>query len=74
VDKSVVANIPKADLHRHAETYAHLDRLIAARNDQPPYDWHEWIKGLAELPPGMARLERLNGDLNTTELNTRAVG
>ena len=50
---------PKADLHRHAETSAHLDRLLAERNDLPPYDWEISMKSLAELPPGMPRIERL---------------
>ena len=32
------------------------------------------MKRLAELPPGMPRLARLNGDLDTAELNDLAVG
>ena len=65
---------PKADLHRHAETYAHLDRLLAERDDRPPYDWESSLESLAELPPGMPRLIRLNGGLDTAELNALAVG
>ena len=65
--------LAKADLHLHAETYAHLDRLIATRDNRPPYYWKDSIKRLAELPPGMPRLERLNGDLDTTELDGLAV-
>ena len=65
--------IPKADLHLHAETYAHLDRLIATRDDRPPYDWKDSIKRMAELPPGMARLDQLDGDLDTTDLHPLAV-
>ncbi len=65
--------VPKADIHRHAETYAHLDRLIAARDGRPPYDWEGSVERLAELPPGMPRLARLNGDLDTAALHPIAV-
>ena len=66
--------IPKADLHRHAETFAHLDRLLAERDGRPAYDWEISIKSLSELPPRIPRIERLNGDLDTAELNALAVG
>ena len=65
--------LPKADIHRHAETVAHLDRLIAARDDRGPYDWNASVERLAELPPGMPRLARLNGDLDTAALHPLAV-
>ena len=65
--------VPKADIHRHAETFAHLDRLFAARDGRPPYDWNASIERLAELPPGMPRLARLNGDLDTAALHPIAV-
>ena len=65
--------LPKADLHLHAETLAHLDRLIAARDNRPPYDWRDSIRRLSELPPGIPRLERLNGDLDTVELHPLAL-
>ena len=64
---------PKADLHRHAESVAHLDRLMARREGRRPYNWEESVERLAELPPGMPRLERLNGDLDTTALLPIAV-
>ena len=70
---AALRKIPKADLHRHAETYAHLDRLIARLNNRPPHDWESWIEHLAELPPGMPRLNRLNGDLDTVALHALAV-
>lgn len=69
-----LGRLPKADLHRHAETYAHLDRLLAERDDHPPYDWESSLESLAELPPGMPRVRRLNGDLDTAQLNALAVG
>lgn len=65
--------VPKADLHRHAETYANLDRLIARRDNRPPYDWQGSIKRMAELPPGVPRIERFNGDLDTAELDPLAL-
>ena len=65
--------VPKTDLHRHAETFAHLDRLIAARDGRTPYAWRDSVERLAELPPGMPRLARLNGDLDTAALHALAV-
>ena len=65
--------LPKADIHRHAETGAHLDRLFAARDGRPPYDWKDAVERLAELPPGMPRLARLDGDLDMAALRPVAV-
>ena len=70
---AALREIPKADLHRHAETYAQLDRLIARLNGRPAHDWKGSIERLAELPPGMPRLSRLNGDLDTVALHALAV-
>ena len=70
---AALREIPKADLHRHAETYAQLDRLIARLNSRPAHDWKGSIERLAELPPGMPRLNRLNGDLDTVALHALAV-
>ncbi len=66
-------NIPKVDIHRHAETGAHLDRLFAARDKGTPYDWNASIERLAELPAGMPRLARLDGDLDMAALRPIAV-
>ena len=66
-------DIPKVDIHRHAETGAHLDRLFAARDNRPPYDWKDAVEHLAELPPGMPRLARLDGDLDMAALRPVAV-
>lgn len=66
-------NTPKVDIHRHAETGAHLDRLFAARDGRPPYDWKDAVERLAELPPGMPRLARLDGDLDMAALRPVAV-
>ncbi len=68
-----IEGIPKTDLHRHAETGAHLDRLFAARDGRPPYDWKNAVERLVELPPGMPRLARLDGDLDMAALRPIAV-
>ncbi len=55
-----IAALPKADLHIHAEADARLDRLIARRQGQQPYDWCDWAGRLRrETPPGMPRLVRM---------------
>ena len=69
---AAIRKIPKADLHRHAETYAQLDRLISRLNNQPAHDWESSIERLSELPPGMPRLTRLNGDLDTVAMHALA--
>ncbi len=52
-----IDDIPKVDLHMHAETLARLDRLVSSRNGVPPHDWAKDVTALAYLPPGMPRLE-----------------
>ena len=68
-----IRELPKVDIHRHAETGAHLDRLFAARDGRPPYDWKGAVERLAELAPGMPRLARLDGDLDMAALRPIAV-
>jgi hypothetical protein len=59
----VVAALPKADLHVHAEASARMDRVLARREGRPAHNWRrEAARLVAEVPPGMARLARLNGD------------
>lgn len=58
------ADLPKADLHRHAESAACLDRVLAHRDGHEPYDWDRWIERLAELPPGIPRLLEMGGELD----------
>ena len=67
-------DIPKVDIHRHAETGAHLDRLFAARDGRPPYDWKDAVERLAELPPGMPRLALRTKDLPAMYEDLRAKG
>ena len=69
---SALREIPKADLHRHAETFAQLDRLLAKLDERPPYDWRRSMELLAGLPPGVTRINRLNGELDTSELHRLA--
>ena len=52
-------DIPKSELHMHAETRARLDRLIARRTNGPAHDWEGWMNRLAAWPAGMPRLEQL---------------
>lgn len=56
---------PKIDLHLHSESAARIDRLYAAREGRPPYDWGGWTDSLAGYPSGDARLARMNGHLDT---------
>ncbi|HSH81212.1 MAG TPA: hypothetical protein VLA19_21985 [Herpetosiphonaceae bacterium] len=39
-----VIPLPKADSHIHAEADARLDRVLARRRCQLPYDWRTWAK------------------------------
>jgi adenosine deaminase len=53
----VVAALPKADLHLHAEADPRIERVLARRAGREPYDWRSWARRLlVETPPGMARL------------------
>lgn len=62
----LVAALPKADLHLHAGSAARVDKLMAAREGRSPHDWRaETRRLLDEVPPGIARLNRLNGGLDT---------
>ncbi|HZE37263.1 MAG TPA: hypothetical protein VE172_00475 [Stackebrandtia sp.] len=51
----------KADLHMHQEWSPRLDRVLARRHGRRPFDWKTWRRALiAEVPPGLARLQRLS--------------
>ena len=53
-----VAQLPKADLHLHAETDGRVERILARREGRPAFDWVTWATHLQrETPPGFARLE-----------------
>jgi len=53
-----VAQLPKADLHLHAETDGRVERILARREGRSAFDWVTWAKKLQhETPPGFARLE-----------------
>ena len=49
----------------HAETAARLDRLASERNNEPAHDWAKEVRGLAHLPPGMARLKQVFSALSS---------
>lgn len=63
------AQLPRTDLHVHAESAPHLDRVLAAREGRAPYDWIALRAELRELPPGMPRLEQMNGTLDAERLD-----
>jgi adenosine deaminase len=53
-----VAQLPKADLHLHAETDGRVERILARREGRSAFDWVTWATHLQrETPPGFARLE-----------------
>ena len=54
---SSIASLPKADLHRHQEEVARLERIVARRQGRRPYNWRQRARHLlAEVPLGMRRL------------------
>jgi adenosine deaminase len=56
-----VAALPKADLHLHQEQTPRLDRVLAARERRPAYDWRAWAERLmADRPAGMPRFAALS--------------
>jgi adenosine deaminase len=53
-----IAQLPKADLHLHAETDGRVERILARREGRSAFDWVTWGRHLQrETPPGFARLE-----------------
>jgi adenosine deaminase len=53
----LVAALPKADLHIHAEADVRIERVLARRAGREPYDWRSWARRLlVETSPGMGRL------------------
>ena len=55
----------------HAETVARLDRLVARRTDTPAHDWADEMQRLAEVPPGVARLNQAFAALSSSLDNER---
>jgi adenosine deaminase len=65
----LLRSLPKAELHLHQEALPWLDRAVAAREGRPPHPWRrEVARLLREVPPGMPRLNDMNGSLPTAEL------
>ena len=56
---SVIAALPKADLHVHAEAKPRLDRVVARREGKPLPDMRETVRALLDAPPGMPRLTQM---------------
>lgn len=69
---TVIAVLPKADIHLHAETKARVDRLMSLREGRRPYDWRAVRRRLRGMPAGIARLEAINGALDVPELDRLA--
>ena len=63
----MVAHIPKADLHMHAETRARLDRLVSRRDNRAAHDWAEELERLEGVPPGMPRLTHTLGSVSESQ-------
>jgi hypothetical protein len=60
---ALIAALPKADLHVHAEGAARLERVLARERGQTPLDRRRWAKHmLMALPPGMPRLLALGAE------------
>lgn len=67
-DLDALDGLPKADLHVHQEATRHLDRILARRDGQAPYDWAAWRRQLVEqIPPGYERLRNV-GTVNPVPL------
>jgi adenosine deaminase len=57
---ALIHELPKTDLHRHAEASARLDRVLARRQGRAGYDWaRRRAEVLSATPPGLVRLDRL---------------
>jgi adenosine deaminase len=59
VSPQAIKALPKADLHCHLEDRVRLERLIARDAGLPPRDWQVWLDSLAQMPPGMPRLQTM---------------
>jgi adenosine deaminase len=53
----MIAALPKADLHRHQEEVARLERVVAQRQRRAAHDWRPSARQVyLETPPGLERL------------------
>jgi adenosine deaminase len=65
----LLRSLPKAELHLHQEALPWLDRAVATREGRPPHNWRrEVARMLSDVPPGMPRLDGMNGSLPTADL------
>ncbi len=65
-EPSLIASLPKANLHVHAEADARLARLLARRTGAPSPDMTALLAATLALPPGMARLAQMFADNPST--------
>jgi adenosine deaminase len=71
---AAVAKLPKVELHLHGEADGRLDRILARRAGNHPFDWTTWARRLsAHTPPGMPRLQRLRVDRRRTAEDVEAL-
>jgi hypothetical protein len=69
-----LAQLPKVELHLHGEADGRLDRILARRAGNHPFDWTNWARRLyAHTPPGMPRLQRLRVDRRRTAEDVEAL-
>ena len=43
--------------------------MFSLREGRSSYDWQAWVQRLQEMPPGMARLEAIEGELEVADLD-----
>lgn len=60
------SDIPKVDLHMHAETIPRLARFASRREGVPAQDWLNDLRTLAGVPPGITRLEHYLGSSHSS--------
>ena len=46
--------------------------MLSLREGRSAYDWRAWVRRLQEMPPGMARLEAIKGELEVPDLDRLA--
>ena len=68
MDDGDIRAVPKADLHLHQEMWPRLERLAASRAGRTPFDWRAEHPRVANVPPGVARLEAIYEPDRTLDL------
>lgn len=73
LDSSLIASLPKANLHVHAEADARLARLLGRRTGASPTDMTALIAATLVLPPGIPRLAHMFAERPATTDAQKAV-